>query len=957
MLPLISAASVALTMCYIFYVKKYKNILTNFYYRAIGHASINGIDAPVRVRTFWLSLIILIVSFFVINYFFTRVKRRLSSRLDAGFLSLESTMFFELGMLILVNLVVFYNNVLRYQPDAARLKILVLLAFTTAIVGLHTFIKILDAKNSSQQNALGAALSFLFPIPLTYFVLLMTYFNTPTVPVYTLKALFVYLFLFFIVRFLIRGILKPVPTAYSLIPVMFIPFAYIAGNELQYTLTKYGMSFPPKIIAAAFSAVLLIIGVLVYINKRNVTTEDHIIPKIENIIVPVLLVTLGLFACHAQEIEPNFDLLHYGNRTLPAQQLYQFGKLPVLEILPHIQWPIGAFVYMLINGNNLLEPTIWNDLSYIIIVVLIAYFVLRQFLSARWTALLLCFSPILAYSNTYYITGLLPLVYLKKMREKRSFKHYLIFLFLSLIAFAYQPSTGKIAVLSCIVILCFSCSNKNEITQAIKAFMTVFITPVVIGFAILVIKGENIADWMILLMSANKSDILIGSYTTFIANHRTAFEVILYYGLFPLMCVVFAILALRQKEKSNLTFCYIYISVASIVCSLRAFARHSQAEGLPIDFFILLFMLVPCVFIANKVYKKITFVLIMFIFMLVPYYINKPIREPPADPLAAVGVKDFSFRRFKIGEVRCDTANSASYPNNLRKVLDTVLENDQTFFDGINTYLLYSLMERECTFMPYSTLLIQYEAPQEAYIRKLNKLYEQSKVPVVIYGASNWYGSAIDDIPSELSLFKLSEFIYTHYEPWIWVDGFHLWKARNSDLELLETSGGAVVDTIDPPNDAAFEIKSINIIESALPCVYTDKNSIKQDFNMIMLPYVWGNFDKKVNKHFPEEQQRIADNLPLEARKTVTLELDSSFDKSVGNYIYFLISATNPGTMTLRYGNDIINSCNFNIVEGEHNYLVRISSQYNWMAKPQTSIEIKSDIPVSIQRVSILKGD
>jgi len=775
--------------------------------------------------------------------------------------------------------------------------------------------------------------------------------------------------------------------------------------------------------------------------------------------LPVLLVTAGIFVTHYHVISPNFDLLHNGNKTLPAQQLLQFGNLPLLDIWEHQNLPLLPFLYGLLNGLNFLEQNIWLDMSYMIVNILICYFVLRQFMSARWAALLVLFTPIIVYANDYYMAGLLPLIYLRKMRERRNSFDYGVFFALALVAFVYHSSSGFIAVVAVLVIIAMSCSSKKNVIDAIKGVFIAVSVPTVVYFSLVLLRGENILDRLALISALGRQDILICAFYDFIGRNRTPFEILVYLGLFPLLGIVSAYLALREKDKTAANYGIVFIAAATIICSLRALARHSLVEGLPQDYYLLLFVLVPLVLIKCETKAKIISSLVVAVLLITPY-------AATGYGISAYGVKNFTFKQFEAGEERCDTLTNPAYPSNLRKVLDTVLTDDQTFFETVNGYLLYALMERKCTFLPVSTLMIQYERPQIAYIHTLEKLYKQNKVPIIITGKSDWWGCAIDGIPSELSLFKLEEWIYAHYEPWIWADGFHLWKAKNSGIELPEPTDERIVKTladvplsnwngyydlitennngilvlkcgnhdpqislpfeketdinikhtaklmlsykstvegslqifynfygynetdsshvrvnvttdyktvfvpvptskkgyllksvrIDPPDGATFEIKSISIIESLTP-FYTAKNTIEQNFSMIMLPYVWGNYDKKVNKRFPKEQQRITENLSLEAENHVKLTLDPEIDKSSGNYIYFHISALNPGTMTFKYGNDIINSCNFNIVSGEHNYLVRISSQYNWVNEPQTWLEVVSSVPVTVERMSVLKGD
>jgi len=1056
-LPLTLAVSIVLVVAYI------KNVnfnMTVFYERAIGPPSINNVDALIRVNVFWTCIAVFVLSFLLGSFIADRTKKYLESKFPERSFAMEKTLIFEFGILLLLNEIIYLHEFVKKIYGNRNYFLPLIFAF--GVVCLHALISIYRAhKNLNAETHLQSALAFLIPIPLTYFALLVLSSGTPVIPIISIKSAAIYTIFYFLLRFMLNDKINSCAAAYALVPLSFLPMAYIIANEAQYTLTKHGIIISPKVIALGIYFLLGGIALFAYLLKRKNNSEEFALKKIENIVLPVLLVTAGIFVTHYQVISPNFDLLHNGNKTLPAQQLLQFGNLPLLDIWEHQNLPLLPFLYGILNGLNFLEQNIWLDMSYMIVNILICYFVLRQFMSARWAALLVLFTPIIVYANQYYLAGLLPLIYLRKMRERRGSFDYGVFFALALVAFVYHSSSGFIAVIAVLVMIAMSCSSKKNIIDAIKGVLITLSVPAVVYFSLVILRGENILDRLVWISKLGSTNILIGAYSSLVGGNRTPFEILVYLGIFPLLSIVSTYLVLRAKDKTTSNYGIVFITVATIICSLRGLGRHSLVESLPQDYYPLLFVLVPLVLIKCKTKAKIMSSFVIAVLLITPY-------AATGYGIAAYGVKDFTFNKFEAGDERCDTLNNPAYPSNLKKVLDTVLTDDQTFFETINGHLLFALMERKQIFMPGATQLIQYERQQAACIRTLEKLYRQNKVPIIITGQSDWWGCAIDGIPSELSLFKLEEWIYAHYEPGIWVDGFHLWRAKNSGIELLEgidskiftladvpfsnwnmindiktennndiltlkcgnndpqisfpleketdinvTDGhtaklmisykSSVKDSlqifydfygyneadssrvrvnaatefetvfapvpaskkgyllkavrIDPPDGATFEINSISIIESSMPAFYTAKNTIKQDFNMVMLPYVWGNYDKKVNKRFPKEQQRIAYNLPLEAGNPVTLALDPQIDKSSGNYIYFRINSQKSGTLTLSYGDDLINSCTFNFVAGEYDYLVRISSQYNWMSKPQTSMDIKSDVSVSLQRVSILKGD
>jgi hypothetical protein len=82
-------------------------------------------------------------------------------------------------------------------------------------------------------------------------------------------------------------------------------------------------------------------------------------------------------------------------------------------------------------------------------------------------------------------------------------------------------------------------------------------------------------------------------------------------------------------------------------------------------------------------------------------------------------------------------------------------------------------------------------------------------------------------------------------------------------------------------------------------------------------------------------------------------------DKSSGNYIHFRIKSEQSANLTIIYGNESISSIMFQVLPSAkyEDYLVRISSQWQWMSEPISSIMINSSRKIEIGGITIKKGD
>jgi len=274
-LPLILASSIALVAVYI---KTLNFKMTDFYERAIGHASINGVDAPMRVRAFWICIAIFILSFLLGNFIINRTKNFLSSKFPERPFDLEKTLFFEFGVLLFINVLIYLHGFVK-NTDISR-KPVIPLAFAFAVVCLYALISIFRAyKNLPAETHIQSALFILYPILLTYFTLLVISSGTLVIPVISVKSAAIYIIFYFFISFLFNRKIRSCAAAYALVPLSFLPLAYITANEAQYTLMKHGIVTSSKIIALGFCVFLFGIALFVYLLKHKSSSEELALKK------------------------------------------------------------------------------------------------------------------------------------------------------------------------------------------------------------------------------------------------------------------------------------------------------------------------------------------------------------------------------------------------------------------------------------------------------------------------------------------------------------------------------------------------------------------------------------------------------------------------------------------------------------------------------------------------------
>jgi hypothetical protein len=478
-------------------------------------------------------------------------------------------------------------------------------------------------------------------------------------------------------------------------------------------------------------------------------------------------------------------------------------------------------------------------------------------------------------------------------------------------------------------------------------------------------------------------------------------------------------------------------------------------EGFQPGFFLLLLVLLPILFWKKQRAAQAAMMALMVGLVIFSF---APIHVPLQGAL-----RDFRFHAYQEGESRYSGVN-----NELKKFLDARLEKNQTFFENVNSHLLYTLAEREAPMFHQAQQIIASEAPQVIYVKQLGKLYQEEKIPVVILDSSSPYRSRLDDIPSTFGTYLISEFLYPRYVPWVWVDGQHLWIDARSGL-LKDEPGGQIIATLRPnkgddegaaigvgpggaiagnepvtlfcgaiayplsgevilrpdepqsvvvniavegetqvletldfdfefengivrhnavfviggigreefsvyvpvPEEGNGVLRSIRLTPPSgspflvLECdivkyegVSIPGGSIQQSCNLIFLPYVWANKDAKIAQNgLPETILPLASNLMI--TDEAEIQIDGELPRGRASYLYLEISLADTQdckTVKIEYG-EPQSVFTFTVLPGTHPYLLRMSSQYNWMQEAQASIRIRSDWPIEILTLSVLAGD
>ena len=139
-------------------------------------------------------------------------------------------------------------------------------------------------------------------------------------------------------------------------------------------------------------------------------------------------------------------------------------------------------------------------------------------------------------------------------------------------------------------------------------------------------------------------------------------------------------------------------------------------------------------------------------------------------------------------------------------------------------------------------------------------------------------------------------------------------------------------------------------------------STLPQAYALKWIPYYWGEFDEKIKRSTPDaERSIVTSETPMNPGQSIRFAMKPIASKEHGNYVQVQARAEEETDLIVQYGiaEERLGAFSFRL-KGDglsHQYLVRVSTQYNWHARDATWIELGSFGKIKIDTLNILKGD
>lgn len=601
------------------------------------------------------------------------------------------------------------------------------------------------------------------------------------------------------------------------IPLAAIPVSLPLANELQFTLSgRWDIS--PRLVSALIIGLLFVISISMFIllihrPKAGRKTAD----LIRNWYFPLFLATVFSFNAYRHTITfERFDLFHQGEVSVPTHQLFSFNSLPFIHIFPThaLSDMLTQTLYSWLNGYRGVEMFLWDWLNTLI-GLLFLYGVLARLTSPLFGLCLIIFTPTELLFPAYLRIALtlLPVLLVPWVAKRPGVFRYSV-LWLSVVWVGlWRYDFGVAAMASMLFLLPGFCTFSSR-HRPPCSWLASCATPLlsllgVCGAALLAygvvifFNGQSIRELLTQFWYYLKVQAPTQSYTTIFAEFTSA--AVWRYFLVPLISMayiaVFVIdLVLKRHIGGYARLILAYLAVYSLIMSVRALHRHSLMErGFPT---LVIFLLCMSVHYFTNIKKSSASIIILsvlfFSFLIFSFDRNgyiplihqkrlfKELQGVPNFNYSRINPKGlFTFDYWYKQPPRVTITNETQYAN-LVDFCNTIMREDQTFFDFANAPMLYVFANRKFPAYVIPNLLHVSEPIQQYLVQRLDAIFQQGQLPFVIFKQGNWW-DAVDGVPNEMRSYRIAEFIYHHYQPFVMVDNYEIWKARDLTLANMPT--------------------------------------------------------------------------------------------------------------------------------------------------------------------------
>ncbi|MCW3105188.1 MAG: hypothetical protein JWO09_3628 [Bacteroidetes bacterium] len=592
---------------------------------------------------------------------------------------------------------------------------------------------------------------------------------------------------------------------FLMIPLAVIPLLSFFKDEIYLILNRHEVYFfSPRKLYVIFLFCLAMVMLLRYKKLKN--GKATALKSNEQLAalryLPLLVIGLTTYTFYSPFVEISNEMFESGNRFLPLMELSKFGVVPVFEKFnSHVLSELFfGGLYVFFNGMHSREMYIYEFMYQVFWAFMVYMFMLRVSRNAYAALFLVLLFPLMdTLLSDYVIISLLAIFICDKViREQASFKNYL--LLISCLAFLvlWRVDIGyPAAIAGCAVLLVYYISREQFVISwkllfkaAAVLFGAVLAFLLVLGWVRDINVFEKLWSGLNYLASAQTYGL-----TSFGDASKMQYK--MQYFVFPLVMLLGLGAMLVFFKRLNVTrsqrFIYasfLFLVVYYFVNFQRGLVRHSFIEGhdnglSSFAFFIFSGSVFLLSYKRSRVSRLIAFT-VLATFLMMNYKFPAVTEFQNLYAKAAKKAGSFSAIEPKPGIVRCiDTANfEETNFGDFKKLIASSLTEEQTFIDFANLPMLYYFTGKiSPSYFYQNPLSVHNEYLQKKFISDLG----QYDSPLIVFSnfPESWWNN-VDGVPNTLRHYRLAEYFYCNYRPFVIANNLCIWKKNDLNVDLKE---------------------------------------------------------------------------------------------------------------------------------------------------------------------------
>ncbi len=601
---------------------------------------------------------------------------------------------------------------------------------------------------------------------------------------------------------------------FATIPVSFIVIAESLMLEFFNVLNlKYNYLFnSPRLLFVVLSVIAILCSILLYFIK-NKKKFNGVSKTLTTYHFPLLIIGITMMMVQPWRMfQPENEFFEFANHGISVDHFFRYGSIPIVENYDAHMFStqIFGYLYGFINGYEPWAAFLYYNSADVIYSILV-YFIFRHILGSK-TALvfLLCFPIIGLVINTFTMLCLvaLSLNYLiKDNTRKARYWFWLSILFTCL----FRLDLGFAALLGGVVgyfSISYLLKKALHLKKVLITGSIVFGSALALFMVLCLIKSINpimrLKEFLI-ISSSNQNFAYHGVGDT----SHIAFRICYYF--LPLLLVLLLLNVLLkswisktyvhqilENKKNQAAFVFfIFFATAYLFNLPRGIVRHSYLENILNVVVGCLPLALLCLIYIKRRANNLVFFLSAFVGMYVLTSLNIKSYKDKETSLFSKGLYSVPFLEkftdvYSFNGTRTRVTFSLSEVNHFKKILNTVLQPNETYFDFSSNNYYHALVGRKNpVYVNQSPILLNGDISQETAISQI----KQANVALVLMPNKNTKWKVIDMIETGFKYYLISEYVYQNYVPLMNMNSFDIYVRKDKQKQfnaLLKAKLGSV---------------------------------------------------------------------------------------------------------------------------------------------------------------------